>query len=62
MRYEAMARKHYAGHRLLNKAIAAGVAMDNAIKKTYSKGGTTNCHFMMDNFLKYFSDEKLPIR
>jgi len=38
-----------------NKAIAAGKAMDNALKLEYSKGGTTICHFMMSNYLKYFA-------
>jgi hypothetical protein len=58
--YKQMAIEHYANHKDFNKALAAGTAMDNALKKDYTKGGTTNCHFMMDNFLKYFSYERLP--
>jgi len=45
--------------KLRNKAIAAGKAMDNAMKLEYSVGGTTNCHFMIDNYLKYFDYEKI---
>ena len=59
-RYKEMAETYYSGHKEYPKAKAAGTAMDNALKKEYSKGGTTNTHFMMDNFLKYFSWERLP--
>lgn len=38
-----------------NKAMAAGKAMDNALKLEYTKGGSTKCHFMMSNYLKYFA-------
>ena len=41
------------------KAIAAGRALDNALEVKYSKGGTTKSHFMLDNYLKYFSFEAL---
>lgn len=41
------------------KAIAAGVAIDNALKLEYTNGGTTKQHFMMGNYLKYFSYEAL---
>jgi hypothetical protein len=41
------------------KAIAAGKAMDNALKLEYTKGGTTNCHFMMTNWLAYFDYDVL---
>ena len=56
-----MAHKYYANHAEFKKALAAGTAMDNAMKKDYGIGGGTNTHFMMDNFLKYFSYERLPI-
>ncbi len=58
--YKKLAERFYKNHKEFNKAYAAGVAMDNALKLDYSKGGTTNCHFMMDNFLKYFTYERLP--
>ncbi len=58
--YKEMAYKYYQNHKDFNKALAAGTAMDNALKKEYSIGGTTKTHFMMDNFLKYFSYERLP--
>lgn len=58
--YEQLAIKYYSGDGRLNKALAAGRAMDNALKLDYSEGGTTKCHFMLDNFLKYFDYEKLP--
>ena len=61
MSYEEQAKKAYAnddeGKR--NKAIAAGRAIDNALNVEYSKGGTTKSHFMMSNYLKYFSYEAL---
>lgn len=58
--YKEMANKYYKNHKEFNKALAAGIAMDNALKKEYSVGGTTRTHFMMDNFLKYFTYERLP--
>ena len=58
--YKQMALKYYAGHVEFKKALAAGTAMDNALEKSYSIGGTTKTHFMMDNHLKYFSYERLP--
>jgi len=58
--YEAQAEMYYKGHKKYNKALAAGKAMDNALKMSYTKGGTTNTHFMMDNYLKYFEYSKLP--
>lgn len=60
MIYKQMAETHYKGHKNYAKALAAGTAMDNALKKEYSAGGTTNTHFMMTNFLKYFCYERLP--
>jgi hypothetical protein len=58
--YKEMAEKHYKDHKDLPKALAAGIAMDNALKKEYGGGGGTKTHFMMDNFLKYFTYERLP--
>jgi hypothetical protein len=58
--YKELTEKHYKNHKEYNKALAAGIAMDNALKLTYSKGGSTNTHFMFSNFLKYFSYERLP--
>lgn len=59
--YKELAETHYVNHKDYKKALAAGIAMDNALKKDYTTGGSTNTHFMMSNFLKYFSYEKLPI-
>lgn len=56
--YESLANKYYANDPRLRKAIAAGRAMDNALKKEYGPEGATRCHFMMDNYLAYF--DKLP--
>lgn len=58
--YKEMVLKYYAGHPDFDKAMAAGTAMDNALKKEYGAGGGTRTHFMMDNYLKYFSYERLP--
>jgi len=58
--YEQIAIKEYLNHKEYSKALAAGKAMDNALKLTYSKGGTTNTHFMFSNFFKYFCYERLP--
>jgi len=55
-----MAKKYYYNHEDFNKALAAGIAMDNALKKEYSISGVTKSHFMMSNYLKYFSYERLP--
>jgi len=57
--YKSMAIKYYNNHKDFKKALAAGTAMDNALTKEYSKGGHSNCHFMYDNFEKYFCFEKL---
>ncbi len=57
--YKKLAEKYYQNHKHFKKAIAAGVAMDNALKKEYSISGATNTHFMMGNYLKYFTYEKL---
>lgn len=58
--YVELANKYYKGHKDYKKALAAATAMDNALKLEYSKGGTTNCHFMMSNYLKYFDYQRLP--
>lgn len=58
--YKEMADKYYKDHKEHKKALDAGIAMDNALKLERSKGGHTNCHFMMNNFLKYFCYERLP--
>jgi hypothetical protein len=54
--YEDIAKKAYDNDKpeVLKKAIAAGKAIDNALKLEYTKGGTTNSHFMMQNYLAYF--------
>jgi len=57
--YKELANKYYKGHSKFKKALAAGIAMDNAMTLKYSKGGTTKTFFMMDNFLKYFDYEVL---
>ncbi len=61
MGYEEQANKAYAKdtYEKLSKAVAAGKAIDNALKTEYSKGGITKSHFMIDNWLKYFSYEAL---
>jgi hypothetical protein len=58
--YKDIAEQYYVNHKDYKKALAAGIAMDNALKKDYTTGGSTNTHFMMSNFLKYFSYERLP--
>lgn len=58
--YKELAEKHYCNHKNYKKALAAGIAMDNALKLNYTKGGHTNTHFMIENYLKYFTYDKLP--
>ncbi len=62
--YKDMAIKAYANddENKRYKAVSAGTAIDNALKLNYGLGGTTRCHFMMDNYLKYFSYEALGHR
>ena len=57
--YKNLANKYYKKHNLYKKAMAAATALDNALDLNYTKGGTTNSHFMLDNFLKYFDYEVL---
>lgn len=68
MNWEQQAEKAYSNDtkEKRKKAIAAGIAIDNALKKEYSKGnenghgaGITHSHFMTDNWVKYFSYEAL---
>lgn len=58
--YSEQADIYYKDHKEYKKAKSAGIAMDNALKMVDSKGGVTNTHFMMGNYLKYFSYERLP--
>lgn len=58
--YKELAEKYYKNHKEYNKAYAAAEAMDNSLKLDYTKGGVTHTHFMMSNYLKYFSYERLP--
>ena len=60
MTFKQQAETFYKGHREKAKAIAAGTAIDNALKLDYTKGGVTHTHFMIDNYLKYFTYERLP--
>ena len=46
----------------LYKAISAGKQLDNSLKKEYGKEGATDCHFRMDQYIKYFSYESLGLR
>lgn len=57
--YKEQAEKYYSNHELYAKAMAAATALDNSLNLDYSKGGISNCHFMMNNYLKYFSYEAL---
>lgn len=52
--YEEHAKKIYANSsdKVKKKALDAGIAMDNALKKEKS-------HFMIGNYLKYFDYEKI---
>lgn len=61
MKWEEQARIAYANDAedKRKKAMAAGRAMDNALKLEYGKGGGTKSHFMTDNWLAYFSPEAL---
>lgn len=62
--YENIARIAYANddELKLHKAISAGKAIDNSLKKEYGIGGGTKCHFMTENYLKYFTYEALGKR
>lgn len=59
--YENMAVKAYANdsEEKKRKAIASGKAIDNALKLEYGKGGGTKSHFMIDNWMAYFSYEAM---
>jgi len=61
MAYIDQTIKYYKGSPKLKKAIAAGTLIDNRLKLEYSNSGTTDCHFDMQNYLKYFSYEALSI-
>ncbi len=65
MSYEQMAIKAYRNdtEEKRHKAIAAGKAIDNACELEHAtESGVTRCHFMLSNWLKYFSSEALGDR
>ena len=59
--YEQLAKELYkdASTDKLHKAISAGKQMDNSLKKEYGSEGSTDCHFRIDQYLKYFSYEAI---
>jgi hypothetical protein len=57
--YKDKAIKYYTDHPKFHKAYSAATAMDNSLIKEYGKEGSTDCRFMMDNYLKYFDYESL---
>lgn len=57
--YKNLANIYYKNNELYKKALAAGEALDNALKLNYTIGGSTKTHFMMENFLKYFDYDVL---
>lgn len=57
--YKEQAIQYYKDHKLFEKALAAGISLDNSLSLNYTKGGTSNCHFRMNTYLKYFSFEAL---
>jgi hypothetical protein len=58
--YKELALRYYKDDNRLNKALAAGIAIDNALIIKYTKSGITNSKFLMNNYLKYFTYENLP--
>lgn len=64
MSYEQIACKAYANDtpEKLHKAISAGKLLDNRLKKEYQAEGSTNTHFDMASYNKYFSYEALGDR
>lgn len=59
--YEQKAKELYANSDKLNKAIAAGKQLDNCLKKEYGPEGSTDTHFRVDQYLKYFSYEATKV-
>jgi len=59
MKYQLQAIEFYTGHDKFNKAIAAAKQLDNSLVKKYGSEGSTDCHFRIDQYLKYFSYEAL---
>ena len=61
MSYQQTASKAYArdSEEKYKKAVAAGIAIDNALVTEYGPEGKTKSHFMTSNWLKYFSYEAL---
>lgn len=57
--YKQKAIDYYTGHPKFDKAFAEGTALDNSLTKDYGKEGSTDCRFMIENFLKYFDYESL---
>lgn len=64
MSYQQKALKAYAKdtEEKRHKAVSAGKLLDNRLKKEYGKEGSTNCHFDMAAYNKYFSYEALGER
>ena len=59
MKYQNLALQLYANadENKRNKAIAAGKQLDNSLVKEYGPEGATDCHFRVEQYLKYFSYE-----
>jgi len=58
-KYQQQAIQFYTGHEKFNKAMAAAKQLDNSLIKEYGTEGSTDFHFRIDQYLKYFSYEAL---
>jgi len=58
MRYQTLAEIFYGGTDKYNKAMSAAKLMDNRLANDYQKQ-TSDIHFDMSNYLKYFDYYKL---
>lgn len=57
--YQNIVDEFYRDEDCYYKALASAKNLENSLKVKYNKDGSTNCHFRMNEYLKYFSFEAL---
>ena len=57
--YQNIVDEFYRDEDCYYKALASAKNLENSMKVKYNKDGSTNCHFRMNEYLKYFSFDAL---
>ena len=57
--YQNIVDEFYRDEDCYHKALSSAKNLENSMNVKYSKDGSTNCHFRMNEYSKYFSFEAL---